>query len=132
MGTVHLEELDIGSGSNLDHRLRAHNRSRESADGPLELGPLARRILRSEGLIDQLAAECIRQERFCGFDVGHRDADMIDAANDGCGHDILLCYLFALSRGVTKEQWLSFTRSEERRVGKECVSTCGSRWSRVP
>ena len=23
----------------------------------------------------------------------------------------------------------SFTRSEERRVGKECVSTCRSRWS---
>src|SRR3546814_20589080 len=24
---------------------------------------------------------------------------------------------------------LGFTRSEERRVGKECVSTCRSRWS---
>src|SRR3546814_20818212 len=24
---------------------------------------------------------------------------------------------------------LSYTRSEERRVGKECVSTCSSRWS---
>src|SRR3546814_11669194 len=24
---------------------------------------------------------------------------------------------------------LSFTRSEERRVGKECVGTCSSRWS---
>src|SRR3546814_19212817 len=24
---------------------------------------------------------------------------------------------------------LMFRRSEERRVGKECVSTCGSRWS---
>src|SRR3546814_19610319 len=23
-------------------------------------------------------------------------------------------------------------RSEERRVGKECVSTCGSRWSQFP
>src|SRR3546814_13732218 len=26
-----------------------------------------------------------------------------------------------------EEQW--FARSEERRVGKECVSTCRSRWS---
>src|SRR3546814_9142214 len=25
--------------------------------------------------------------------------------------------------------WLFATRSEERRVGKECVSTCRSRWS---
>src|SRR3546814_12027572 len=25
--------------------------------------------------------------------------------------------------------WLSNRRSEERRVGKECVSTCSSRWS---
>src|SRR3546814_17311298 len=25
-----------------------------------------------------------------------------------------------------------FSRSEERRVGKECVSTCRSRWSPVP
>src|SRR3546814_2515323 len=27
------------------------------------------------------------------------------------------------------EQWLASGRSEERRVGKECVSTCRSRWS---
>src|SRR3546814_15778699 len=26
----------------------------------------------------------------------------------------------------------AFTRSEERRVGKECVSTCQSRWSPYP
>src|SRR3546814_20540021 len=30
--------------------------------------------------------------------------------------------------GVTQET--VFDRSEERRVGKECVSTCRSRWSR--
>src|SRR3546814_11834522 len=27
-----------------------------------------------------------------------------------------------------KKQWLVTMRSEERRVGKECVSTCRSRW----
>src|SRR3546814_15647350 len=27
------------------------------------------------------------------------------------------------------EVWWSASRSEERRVGKECVSTCRSRWS---
>src|SRR3546814_11311380 len=31
-------------------------------------------------------------------------------------------------RGVEHEQHLG-DRSEERRVGKECVSTCSSRWS---
>src|SRR3546814_16766766 len=32
---------------------------------------------------------------------------------------------------LTPEQWLAFdhNRSEERHVGKECVSTCRSRWS---
>src|SRR3546814_4395249 len=31
--------------------------------------------------------------------------------------------------GVPGEQGLQEHRSEERRVGKECVSTCRSRWS---
>src|SRR3546814_19825442 len=30
------------------------------------------------------------------------------------------------------DQPLQFERSEERRVGKECVSTCSSRWSPYP
>src|SRR3546814_15573625 len=29
----------------------------------------------------------------------------------------------------TSNPYLAFSRSEERRVGKECVSTCRSRWS---
>src|SRR3546814_17414808 len=36
-------------------------------------------------------------------------------------------------KGGTDEQWMQrighVGRSEERRVGKECVSTCRSRWS---
>src|SRR3546814_4975693 len=31
----------------------------------------------------------------------------------------------------TDRSWRSTKRSEERRVGKECVSTCRSRWSPV-
>src|SRR3546814_10447048 len=30
---------------------------------------------------------------------------------------------------VSRLQWLMGGKSEERRVGKECVSTCRSRWS---
>src|SRR3546814_5600467 len=36
------------------------------------------------------------------------------------------------SRGIRRDEVLVadiMTRSEERRVGKECVSTCSSRWS---
>src|SRR3546814_20527216 len=33
---------------------------------------------------------------------------------------------------VEKEMGGTVDRSEERRVGKECVSTCRSRWSRYP
>src|SRR3546814_2880214 len=31
--------------------------------------------------------------------------------------------------GINLLSWSRFNRSEERRVGKECVSTCRSRWS---
>src|SRR3546814_14668242 len=33
---------------------------------------------------------------------------------------------------VVLEPWGEICRSEERRVGKECVSTCKSRWSPDP
>ena len=34
-----------------------------------------------------------------------------------------------LGDGKDKQDSLVISRSEERRVGKECVSTCRSRWS---
>src|SRR3546814_1149832 len=39
--------------------------------------------------------------------------------------------LFGLAplAGVDSQRYLVVSRSEERRVGKECVSTCRSRWS---
>ena len=30
---------------------------------------------------------------------------------------------------IKDKEFIVFVRSEERRVGKECVSTCRSRWS---
>src|SRR3546814_20005049 len=52
----------------------------------------------------------------------------------------LLTVWFGRARPTIVEHWASYgsesfpsghaaTRSEERRVGKECVSTCRSRWS---
>src|SRR3546814_20733185 len=38
--------------------------------------------------------------------------------------------LIEIDRGrMCHEMFLKYLRSEERRVGKECVSTCRSRWS---
>src|SRR3546814_1358536 len=34
-----------------------------------------------------------------------------------------------LERGIERREEAEHDRSEERRVGKECVSTCRSRWS---
>src|SRR3546814_13447589 len=45
---------------------------------------------------------------------------------DVAGRRILDALLLAAKRGVRVRAVL---RSEERRVGKECVSTCRSRWS---
>src|SRR3546814_11087693 len=36
---------------------------------------------------------------------------------------------YLIDQGVPPEDFNSFARSEERRVGKACVSTCRSRWS---
>src|SRR3546814_20854814 len=40
--------------------------------------------------------------------------------------------LFEVDIGVASMIAAAFLRSEERRVGKECVSTCRSRWSPYP
>src|SRR3546814_14823069 len=37
--------------------------------------------------------------------------------------------LIRLRRKMSRQSHAPFLRSEERRVGKECVSTCRSRWS---
>src|SRR3546814_4493464 len=46
---------------------------------------------------------------------------------------IAICFLFSYMNPVHERQAANFVkarhRSEERRVGKECVSTCRSRWS---
>src|SRR3546814_7075795 len=63
-----------------------------------------------------------------------------DWSSDVCSSDLLCdadfrcgCHrLVEIARGLAKDQiaaLVRFPRSEERRVGKECVSTCRSRWS---
>src|SRR3546814_13737793 len=52
-------------------------------------------------------------------------ANQARAADDENFHDVFL-FLFCISKSIRRS---SRVRSEERRVGKECVSTCRSRWS---
>src|SRR3546814_4111042 len=58
-----------------------------------------------------------RPDGLCFRDVDIARAGQFPAA--GLGREFRLCALAAAHAG----------RSEERRVGKECVSTCRSRWS---
>src|SRR3546814_15671573 len=54
---------------------------------------------------------------------------LVDAEVDG--DERLVAALIRLAEAGNLKDWSHSTanRSEERRVGKECVSTCRSRWS---
>src|SRR3546814_4336836 len=59
-----------------------------------------------------------------------------DWSSDVCSSDLIVTFQLPIAFTTrTPRTWrppLSYqliTRSEERRVGKECVSTCRSRWS---
>src|SRR3546814_6017194 len=56
-----------------------------------------------------------------------------DWSSDVCSSDLKLDATDQEIRASAAElglgDWLDGLRSEERRVGKECVSTCRSRWS---
>src|SRR3546814_13568136 len=48
----------------------------------------------------------------------------------GCGRRRQAEKNVGMPNGIFDWPWMSrVSRSEERRVGKECVSTCSSRWS---
>src|SRR3546814_6038453 len=60
-----------------------------------------------------------------------------DWSSDVCSSDLcledgkklkMLCRHLMTHYGITPDEYRA-KRSEERRVGKECVSTCRSRWS---
>src|SRR3546814_19958862 len=66
-------------------------------------------------------ASAVRQSEVGKCRNGSGKRDLHDSAAARLGRE--LC---ARSRARTQPE---FPRSEERRVGKECVSTCRSRWS---
>src|SRR3546814_4276757 len=69
------------------------------------------------------AAACELRCKRAGITV-HYCAEQFE--NDGTiGSSIIK----TVKRAMAGEYSRELSRSEERRVGKECVSTCGSRWS---
>src|SRR3546814_13483904 len=55
--------------------------------------------------------------------------DLVVAMHGRAVRDVVYCDLVARRNGVGRYELFARYRSEERRVGEECVSTCRSRWS---
>src|SRR3546814_19376023 len=62
-----------------------------------------------------------------GFDIS--DFTMITFGGAGPMHAGRICEKLGIQRLIVPPGAGVGSRSEERRVGKECVSTCRSRWS---
>src|SRR3546814_10785192 len=86
----------------------------------------------------ELRAGLDREARTVGFTavgVARADAAPRSAArlrqwlDSGAHGDMIWMETTADRRGSPAALWPEVKRSEERRVGKECVSTCRSRWS---
>src|SRR3546814_17939392 len=104
---------------------------RTLADGPLDLPEcgVQRLLAIFHGLLDN--AKLSATHRLTPL-IPHvsRNGQWPDMQEDGseCTRFVLDVKFFFCSRPATR----LYTRSEERRVGKECVSTCRSRGSPVP
>src|SRR3546814_19955543 len=104
--------------------------------------PLLHEHVRSYRFFSQmagrLAADGVACLRFDYHGTGDSEGDDADFSPDLALADIA-CAAAELSRrvgdhplvlmGIRAYAPLAFHRSEERRVGKECVSTCETRWS---
>src|SRR3546814_20488753 len=77
--------------------------------------------------VDDVLAVVVSADRIHAFGLDHRqDRDLAPPLDtQKFAHDQ---NSFAVAKGYCMA---GATRSEERRVGKECVSTCRSRWSPV-
>src|SRR3546814_13781287 len=60
---------------------------------------------------------------------GSRRADIFDPNTGQVARQVAMGDRALLDRAVAAAEAAQPGRSEERRVGKECVSTCRSRWS---
>src|SRR3546814_14084891 len=66
---------------------------------------------------------------YCRYPISHRDLEEM-LAERGISVDHSTIYRWVQCYAPEMEERLRwFWRSEERRIGQECVSTCRSRWS---
>src|SRR3546814_15877062 len=79
-------------------------------------------------------AQLLRRRLQLGEVVGMVAEEVVDdglrrRGEQPVGHPLAAELHHLLKRGAVAVVELQEVRSEERRVGKECVSTCSSRWS---
>src|SRR3546814_20578392 len=75
--------------------------------------------------VDGEADAPVANQRYSQFFLPHEPCLEQGAAESNC---VLIPFPLVRHHGQT-ETPICLPRSEERRVGKECVSTCRSRWS---
>src|SRR3546814_12383038 len=86
-------------------------------------------LVNRSGFQAQLATACAEASSEAPVSVIFLDLNGFKGVNDTLGHafgDLVLQQVSARMRSALRP---GDVRSEERRVGKECVRTCRSRWS---
>src|SRR3546814_18352235 len=79
--------------------------------------------------IDNLPLVLLRSLAGSAQEAGRALAIGIDVRTRDFGTEQVTAEIDALMDDLGLPIFIVFLRSEERRVGKECVSTCRSRWS---
>src|SRR3546814_14709098 len=85
---------------------------------------LSTRLVEAASMDDRL----LELQRVLDLDAPPRRLECFDISHTGGEKAVASCVVFN-EQGPLKSAYRKFNRSEERRVGKECVSTCRSRWS---
>src|SRR3546814_20519057 len=81
-------------------------------------------------LVDRVRKLMVRQRyRDAALTEPERDLDVLDPHSIAASREVMAAFLSALPPlpGRPPTMFILY-RSEERRVGKQCVSTCRSRW----
>src|SRR3546814_15336569 len=102
-------------------RFRSHERS---LNIDFRLGYLKQLLQRRRDLKVIVTSATIDTERFAAHFGG---APVVNV--EGRGYPVEVRYRALGSESLSPDDSSGRQRSEERRVGKECVSTCRSRWS---
>src|SRR3546814_19898821 len=111
---------DLGSGGFADVYRAADKKTGDT---------VAIKVLRDVGSIDAEAIKRFRRELRIMQDLTH--SNVVPVLSDGDTSADQIWYAMPIAQGSLSDfaSTTELTRSEERSVGKECVSRCRSRWS---